>query len=94
MADPKNGTVTVTGGAYNLQVTIGSPPETIVSFVFTLFGDDGKQYHLQDVGTKKQVKLVRKLFAALGEAWPDDSITVEADAQTRVVVDVPDQEAS
>jgi hypothetical protein len=82
-------TITVTGTAYNLQVTIGSPPEQIVSFVFTLYGDDAKQYHLQDAGTKKRAEMIKRLFARLGDAWPDGSVTVVADADTRMITDVP-----
>jgi hypothetical protein len=88
MGTSKTNTVTVSGRPYNLQVTIGSSPEEIVSFVFTLFGDDGKQYHVQDVGTKKQAQLIRKLLAKLGAAWPDGSLTVQANPATHIISDV------
>jgi hypothetical protein len=89
MPPAKDNSTTVTGRPYNLHVTIGSPPEEIINFVLTLIGDDGLQYHLQDYGTKKQTGVIQKLFAALGKAWPDGSITVKADATSRTITDVP-----
>jgi hypothetical protein len=79
MATPINGV------GYSLQITNNAE---ICSFVITVMGDDGLQYHLMDHGASKNSALVKKLLAAIATPWPKEGFQIIAD-NSQLITDIP-----